>query len=202
MTARRNQKFVKLTDNGGFTDGGVSRDKHELGPVAGYHAVKGSQQGVDLGFSPVQFLWDQQSVRRVLFAKRKLVDAMVRFPFGKAALKIACGAGCCLISLLSSLGEQLHDDCRNRARNTLQPLAWGCRLSCDVGVHQFYWIGRREWKSPRDHLVKRHPESIEVAPRIDRAIHSPGLFRSHVRECSGDELGRFGRLALARKARS
>ncbi len=53
MTARRNQRFVKLIDNGGFTDAGVSRDKHELRPLAGYNAVKGSEQGVDFGFSPV-----------------------------------------------------------------------------------------------------------------------------------------------------
>src|SRR6202041_3347478 len=93
-------------------------------------------------------------------------------------------------------------DCRNRARYTLQPLNWRHRLSRDMGVHQFHRIGPREWKSAGDHLVKRHPERIKVAPRIDRAIHSPGLFGGHVGECSGYELGRFGRLALARKARS
>ena len=54
----------------------------------------------------------------------------------------------------------------------------------------------------REDLVKRNAESIEVAPRIDRAIHSPGLFGGHVGKCSGDKLGSFGRLALTRKARS
>src|SRR5580704_2467573 len=44
--------------------------------------------------------------------------------------------------------------------------------------------------------------TIEIAPRIDRAIHSPRLFGSHVGECSGDELGGIERLALTRKARS
>src|SRR5260370_29623936 len=185
MTARRTQIFVKLIDNGGFADAGVSREEDELRPVAGYNAVKGSEQGVDFGFSPVQFLWDQQSVGRVLFAKRKLVDAMVRFPFSKATPKIACGAGRCLISLLSRLGEQLHDDCRNRARNTIQSLRGWCRLSCDMTVHQFHRIGRREWKISRQELVKRDAESIEIAPRIDRAIHSPGLFGGHVGEGSG-----------------
>ena len=58
--------------------------------------------------------------------------------------------------------------------------------------------GRR----PGQHLVKRDAERVEIAPGIDRAVHSPGLFGRHVGECSGDELGRFGRLALARKARS
>src|SRR5229473_3016912 len=151
---------MELIDNGGFADAGVTRDKHELRPVAGYNAVKGSEQGVDFRFSPVQFLWDQQSVGRVLFAKWELVDAVVRFPFGKAAPKIACGAGCCLISLLSRLGEQLHDDCRNRARNTLQSLRGWCRLSRDMAVHQFHRIGGREWKISGEDLVKRDAESI------------------------------------------
>ena len=136
-----------------------------------------------------------------MFAEREVVDTILRFPFMKAAPKITPGARRCLIAVLSRLGEQLHDDCRNRARNTLQPLMWGCRLPCDVGVHEFHRIRSREWKGPGQHFVERHSESIEIAPGIDRAIHPPGLFGSHVRECSGDELGRFGRLALTRKAR-
>jgi hypothetical protein len=40
------------------------------------------------------------------------------------------------------------------------------------------------------------------ASGIDRAIHSSGLLGRHVGERSGDELGWFGRLALALKARS
>jgi hypothetical protein len=54
-------------------------------------------------------------------------------------------------------------------------------LPFNVTEHPSAAWGCREWKSSGDHLVKPHPESIEVAPRIDRAIHSPGLFGSHVR---------------------
>src|SRR5229473_3525187 len=50
----------------------------------------------------------------------------------------------------------------NRPRYTVQPLCGRHRLSRDVGVHQFHRIGRREWKSPGDHLVERYPERIEV----------------------------------------
>ena len=71
-----------------------------------------------------------------------------------------------------------------------------------MAVHQFHRIGSGEWQATSQHLVKRHAEGVEVAPRIDRAIHSPGLFGSHVGQCSGDEPGRFRRLALARQARS
>src|SRR6476619_2737293 len=90
----------------------------------------------------------QQPVRRVMFAKWKLIDAAPRFPFIKTASKIARSARCCLISLLSRLGEQFHHDCRNQARYTVQPLSWRHRLARDMGVHQFHRIGRREWKSP------------------------------------------------------
>ena len=54
---------------------------------------------------------------------------------------------------------------------------------------------------PGQHLVKRDAQSVEIASRIDRTIHSPRLFRRHVRECTGDELGRRWRLTFARKTR-
>ena len=78
-------------------------------------AVEGGEQGIDLARSPVQLLGDQQPVWRVVFAKRKLVDAALSFPFGKAAPKITLDAGGSLVSLLGGLGEQLHDDCETGA---------------------------------------------------------------------------------------
>ena len=125
---------------------------------------------------------------------------MLPFPFSKAAPKITLDSNRRLIALLGRLGEQLHDDCRKRVWNTLQLQAGWCRLSCDVAMHQFHRVGGREGKTPGHHLVECDAKSIEVAPRIDRTIHSPGLFGSHVRKCSNDELGRFGRLAFARKS--
>ncbi len=91
------------------------------GSPPGYNAIERSEQGVDFGFSPVQFLWNQQPIWRVMFAKGEFVDATLRFPFSETAPKITLDAGCCLVALLSRLGEQLHDECRNRARNTVQP---------------------------------------------------------------------------------
>jgi hypothetical protein len=75
-------------------------------------------------------------------------------------------------------------------------------LSCDVTMHEFHRIGCCEGKRTGQHFVKRDSERIEIASRINGAIHSPGLFERHVSKCSSDELRRFGRLALARKARS
>ena len=69
--------------------------------------------------SPVQFLGDQQPVRRVVLAEREVVDAAVRFPFGQTASKIALDAAGGLVTLLGSLGEQLHDDRRDGRWDTL-----------------------------------------------------------------------------------
>src|SRR5580693_3523373 len=178
---------MEFIDDGGLADTRVAGNKNQFRPAAGYNAVERREQGVDLRFSPVQFFGNQQPVWYVLFPKRKLINPAPRFPFIKTAPKIARSAGCCLIALLSRLSEQLHDDCRNLPRNTRYPLTWRHWLSCDMAVHQLHRIGSRKGEIPGQDLVKRHAESIEIAPGIDRAIHPSGLFRGHVGECSGDE---------------
>src|ERR1700730_9271239 len=131
---------MQLTDDGGLADPRVSGNKNELRLAPGYNTIEGSEQGIDFGFPPIQFLWNQQPVWRVMLAQREFVDAMLRFPFSKTAPKIPLDAGRCLIALLGRLGEQLHDDCRNRARNTVHLLTWWCGLSCDMTVHQLHRI--------------------------------------------------------------
>src|SRR5208282_1035026 len=44
-------------------------------------------------------------------------------------------------------------------------------------------------------------QGVEIAAGIHRSIHASGLFRSHVRERAGEELGWCRRLPLAEKAR-
>ena len=75
------------------------------GLAAGDDAVESSEEGLNFGCSPVQFLWNQQPVWRVVFAKREFVDAALSFPFSKAAPKIALSANRCLVAFLSSFGE-------------------------------------------------------------------------------------------------
>src|ERR1700692_2512931 len=53
QAARRNQPFMKLTDDRGLADAGVSGNKNQLRPGACHDPVEGSEQGVDFGFSPV-----------------------------------------------------------------------------------------------------------------------------------------------------
>src|SRR5689334_10660672 len=45
-----------------------------LRPSAGDNTVEGCEQGIDLGCPAVQFLGDQQPVRRVVLPKREFVD--------------------------------------------------------------------------------------------------------------------------------
>jgi hypothetical protein len=68
-------------------------------------------------------------------AKRELVDAALSLPFSKAAPKVTLNAGGCLVAFLSSLGEQLHDDCRDGCRDILPPLARGHRHPRDMAMN-------------------------------------------------------------------
>ena len=77
----------------------------------------------------------------------------------------------------------------------------GSGLSRNVAVDPFHRIGGRKGQRAGEHLVEGDAEGVEIAARIDRTIHSPGLFGCHVGERPGDDLGRFRRLALARQTR-
>ena len=58
-------------------------------------------------------------------------------------------------------------------------------------------VGGSERQRAGQQLVQGDAQRVEIAPGIDRAVHAPGLFRGHVGERAGDDLGRRGRLALA-----
>ena len=73
-------------------------------------------------------------------------------------------------------------------------------MPCDVAMNPFHGIGSREGQTPGQHFVKRDAEGVKVASRINGTIHSSGLLGRHIGKCSGDELGRFGSLVLARKS--
>ena len=89
QAARRHQRLVQLVDDRGLADAGIAGDEHQLRSAAGDDAVEGGEQGVDLALSPVQFLGDQQPVRRVMFAQREGVDPVLSLPFSKAAPEVA-----------------------------------------------------------------------------------------------------------------
>jgi hypothetical protein len=106
-----------------------------------------------------------------------------------------------MVALLGRLGEELHDDLGDDGRDALQPLRRRCRLSGDMAVDPFHRIGRAERQTAGEHLIECDAERIKVAARIDRAVHSPGLFGGHIGKRAGDELRRLGRMTLARQTR-
>jgi len=71
-----------------------------------------------------------------------------------------------------------------------------------MAMDPLHGIGRIERKHTREHLVEGDAQGVKITPRIDRPVHAARLFRRHVGERSGDDLGWFGLLMLARKTRS
>src|SRR6266481_4996904 len=55
---------------------------------------------------------------------------------------------------------------------------------------------RAIWQWTREHLIEGNPQRVEIAAGINRAIHAAGLLWRHVRERAGNDLRRYGGLAL------
>ena len=168
-----------------------------------HDTVEGGEQCVNLALSTVQLFRNQQPVWNVVFAKREIVDVAPRSPTrqdnaeGRAPGPTRSG-----IAPQQSLASSFIMMAESIARNALAPLVGRNGLSCDMAVHPFHRIGSGEGETPGQHLVKRDAQSVEITARIDRTIHSSGLFRSHVGECSSDELGgRRGTAVRAEDAR-
>src|SRR6516225_4599882 len=147
---------MEFIDDGRFADTRISGNEHQLWMAASDHAVERGEQSIDLARSPIQFFWNQEPVWDVVLPKREFVDSTVIFPFSKAALKINFSTYRCLVPFLGRFGEQLHDYSRDGSRNIFKPLTGGEWLPGNVAVHPFHRIGRRERKSPGQHLVKRN----------------------------------------------
>ena len=201
QAARRDERLVQLVHHRGLADAGIAGDQHQLRRAVGHDPVEGGEQRFDLALAAVERLRDQQPVRHVVRAERERLDAAVRLPFRQAPPQIDREARGGLVAVLGGLGEQLHHDRRERPRDARDPLVGRRRLPGDVAVHPFHRIGGGEGQRPREHLVERHAERVEIAAGVDRAVHPAGLLGRHVGERPRDDLRRRGRLALARQAR-
>ncbi len=135
-------------------------------------------------------------------ASGNVVDPSLGVPLREAPPKVALQRRRCLVALLGGLGEQLHDDCRDdapvysfsrSAGGTGCPAMWAC--THPIGSDAV------NGRLPVNISYRRHAERVEVAARIDRSIHPPGLLRRHVGQCAGNELGRLRLAALARESR-
>ena len=96
---------MELIHNAGLADARVSGNKNELRLATGYNAIERSEQDADFGFSPVQFLWNQQPIWRVMFTKCEFVDAMLRFPFSETAPQVTLDASRLLLLSLPTMRE-------------------------------------------------------------------------------------------------
>src|ERR1700733_6149047 len=135
-----------------------------------------------------------------MFSQGKRVDAPLVFPLGQATPKIGFNARRSLVAVLSVLGQQLHDDGRDRSGNVSPFVGWHW-LPGNVAVHPLQRIGSGERELTGEHLVKRDAEGVKISSGIDRAIHSPGLLGRHVCESAGYDLGSCRRLTFAGKPR-
>ena len=93
-----------------------------------------------------------------MFPRCKTLDLTGGLPLREAAPKIARRPCRRLVAVLRSLGKQLGDDRDDSGRHILKPLTRKQRLSCDVAMHPFHWLGSGERQAPRKHFVKRDPE--------------------------------------------
>ena len=90
-----------------LADAGITGDQDEFRGAAVDDAIEGGEQALDLTSPTVKFLGNQEPVGRVVFAEREVVNPAPRLPSGQAAPKIILETSCCLVALLSGLGEQL-----------------------------------------------------------------------------------------------
>ncbi|MNN27593.1 hypothetical protein D3C81_1411330 [compost metagenome] len=68
-------------------------------------------------------------------------------------------------------------------------------------MHPLHRVVGVERQRAGKHLVQRHTKGIQIAARIDRTIHSTGLFRRHVGQGPGNGFWRRGGLTFARQSR-
>src|SRR5260370_9785770 len=122
----------------------------------------------------------------------------MRLPFRQTPLKIGFETGGTLIALLGVFGEELHGDSRQRLGDRGAINRW-YRRARNLAVDPRRGVGGGEWQRAGEHLVKGDAQRVEIAAGINRAIHAAGLLGCHIGERAGNNLGRYGRLALARQ---
>src|SRR3954464_3742010 len=116
-------------------------------------------------------------------------------------LKVRFDTRRALVALFWRLREKLQDDLRKRRGHVAAPEIWRHRQLRDVTMHPAHRVTRLEGQRADKHLVERYTERVQIAARIDGAIHPAGLLRRHIRQGSGDHIRRIGKLTITRQAR-
>ena len=85
-----------------------------------------------------------------------------------------------LISVLGTFFHQLQDDFAEHFRNVVIHPARRRRAFGDVAMDQFQRIAACERSLPREQLIKRNAQRIEIRAKVNGPVHATGLFRRHV----------------------
>jgi hypothetical protein len=173
--ARRDERLVQLVHHRRLTGPRVAGDEDQLRRAALDDAVERHEQRLDLALAPVQPLRDEEPARGVALGERKVVDATPQLPLREAAREVALDAGRRVVALLRGLREELHHDRGDHRWDFARPVRRRHGLPRDVAVHPFHRIRGREGERAGEHLVEHHAKRVEIAPRVDRPVHPPGL---------------------------
>src|SRR5277367_3210874 len=86
-------------------------------------------------------------------------------------------------TLLLTIPNQLGVDYNAHVMEAILTTVW---LARNLAVDPFHSIGGSKWQAPRERLVQSDAQGVEIAARINRAIHPTGLFGGHIGE--GEQL--------------
>jgi len=75
---------------------------------------------------------------------------------------------------------------------------WRCRLARNVAVDPLQGVGGHKRQHATKHQVQGDAQGVKIAPSINRAIHTAGLFGRHVGERAGNNLWRCRCLTFMR----
>src|ERR1700739_1317415 len=101
---------MEFVDDCGFANTRVPGDKNKLRLPSLSDPIKRRKKGVDFPLPAIEFLRNQQSVRRIVRANGEWFDVTMCLPFIKASPKIGLEARSGLITPLSILCEKSHDE--------------------------------------------------------------------------------------------
>src|SRR5208282_5939135 len=82
-------------------------------------------------------------------------------------------------TLLLTIPNQLGVDYNAHVMEAILTTVW---LARNLAVDPFHSIGGSKWQAPRERLVQSDAQGVEIAARINRAIHPTGLFGGHIGE--------------------
>jgi hypothetical protein len=172
-----------------------ARDQDELGRPRADHALERGDQRGDLVLAAIELLGNLEAVRGIVLGQGERLDPAPGPPRREAPREVVQQAARRLVTILGHLGEELQDDRGEHLRQLRHPRAGRLRGACDVAMHPFERVLRLEGQAPREHLVERDAQRIEVGAAVDDPVHAPRLLGRQVRQGALDELqGSCGRL--------